>query len=115
MTSLIISEKEDSKESIAVRYTVITGYPGETDKDFEILKNFLGRYKSGRHIAAFSWFPEEGTIEYSRAKEKGDAIDESIAATRLAELSSIGDSLYADWNEMLLNKTIRVLYSAAIE
>ncbi len=105
----ILKQIEDSKETIAVRYTVITGYPGETDKDFEILKNFLGRYKSGRHIAAFSWFPEEGTIEYSRAKEKGDAINESIAATRLAELSSIGDSLYADWNEMLLNKTIRVL------
>lgn len=105
----IMNRIEHSKSRIAVRYTVITGYPGETEEDFEILRDFLGRYKSGRHIAAFSWYPEEGTLEYSRAKERCDAVDESVAAARLAEISSIGDSLYADWDEMLLNKTIKVL------
>ncbi|MCK5037163.1 MAG: radical SAM protein, partial [Candidatus Sabulitectum sp.] len=97
----IMEQLDDSPLDIAVRYTVITGYPGETESDFIALRDFLGRYDSGRHIAAFSWYPEEGTLEYARAVENGDAVDDSTASRRLAALSAVGDSLYANWDQLL--------------
>lgn len=105
----IMEQLDDSPLDIAVRYTVITGYPGETESDFIALRDFLGRYDSGRHIAAFSWYPEEGTLEYARAVENGDAVDDSIASRRLAALSAVGDSLYANWDQLLQGREISVL------
>ena len=105
----IMEQLDNSPIDVAVRYTVITGYPGETEKDYTDLRDFLGRYRSGRHIAAFSWYPEEGTLEYSRAIARGDAVDDSIASRRLAAISSVGDALYADWDERLTGKELLVL------
>ncbi len=104
----IMEELDNSPVEIAVRYTVITGYPGETEADFSELRDFLGRYRSGRHIAAFSWYPEEGTLEYSRAIARGDAVDDSTASGRLASISAVGDSLYADWDERLYGRELSI-------
>lgn len=105
----IMERIEKSSLEIAVRYTVITGYPGETHSDFEKLLAFLGDYPSGRHIAAFTWYPEEGTREYARTIERQDSIDPGVASERLALLSSVGDSLYAGWDERLEGRVITVL------
>jgi len=105
----IMEQLEESPAEIAVRYTVITGYPGETEDDFIQLRNFLGRYRCGRHIAAFTWYPEEGTLEYERAASRGDAVDDSTASYRLASLSSVGDSLYADWDDRLQGRVIDIV------
>lgn len=105
----IMEQLEDSPFEIAVRYTVITGYPGETEADFTALRDFLGRYRTGRHIAAFSWYPEEGTLEHSRAIARGDAVDDSTASRRLAAISAVGDSLYADWDERLYGRELSIL------
>ena len=105
----IMEQLDSSPVEIAVRYTVITGYPGETETDFRALRDFLGRYRSGRHIAAFSWYPEEGTLEYSRAIARGDAVDDSTASRRLAAISAVGDALYADWDERLYGRELPIL------
>jgi ribosomal protein S12 methylthiotransferase len=105
----IMEKIEQSSVEVAVRYTVITGYPGETESDFSLLREFLGRYSSGRHIAAFSWFPEEGTREYSRTIVRGDTVSDATASMRLASLSAVGDSLYADWNNRLYGRRISIL------
>jgi ribosomal protein S12 methylthiotransferase len=105
----IMEGLEQSRIEIAVRYTVITGYPGETENDFIRLRNFLGDYRCGRHIAAFPWYPEEGTLEHTRAITEGDAVDDSTASERLASISSVGDALYADWDERLEGRVIDIL------
>ena len=105
----IMETLDDLPMEIAVRYTVITGYPGETEADFLSLMDFLGRYRAGRHIAAFGWYPEEGTLEYSRAIDRGDSVDDSTASRRLAAISSVGDSLYSDWDERLCGRELDVL------
>ncbi|MCK5131551.1 MAG: radical SAM protein [Candidatus Sabulitectum sp.] len=105
----IMEQLDSSPVEIAVRYTVITGYPGETETDFRALRDFLGRYRSGRHIAAFSWYPEEGTLEYSRAIARGDAVDDSTASRRLAAISAVGDALYADWDDRLYGRELSIL------
>jgi ribosomal protein S12 methylthiotransferase len=105
----IMAGLDDLPFETSVRYTVITGYPGETSDDFRTLLDFLGSYRSGRHIAAFSWYPEEGTAECSRALEKGDHIDQQTASMRLAAVSSVADALYDSWGARLLGRTITVL------
>ncbi len=93
----------------AVRFTVITGYPGETAEDFDSLLSFLGRWRSPRHIAAFPWWPEEGTGEYFRAAAKGDAVAGPEASRRLAAISSLGECLYQSWAERLSGVVFPVL------
>ena len=110
----IMDQIENSPVEIAVRYTVITGYPGETEADYAALRDFLGRYRSGRHIAAFSWYPEEGTLEYSRAITRGDAVDDSTASLRLAAISAVGDALYADWDNRLFGRELSILATSSV-
>ncbi len=105
----IMEQLDKAQIDIAVRYTVITGYPGETESDFIKLRDFLGRYKSARHIAAFSWYPEEGTLEYKRTMDKGDAVDDSTASRRLAAISAVGDGLYSNWDLRLEGREVFVL------
>ncbi len=105
----IMERLENSSMEIAVRYTVITGYPGETQEDFHRLTGFLGDYRCGRHIAAFTWYPEEGTREFYRTIERQDSVDQGTASERLAILSSVGDSLYANWDQRLEGRIISVL------
>ena len=105
-----LMEKIDSMDTeFAVRYTVITGYPGETEEDFTRLRKFLGDYSSARHIAAFQWYPEEGTLEYSRTMKNQDEVEYGTAAERLATVSAVGDALYARWDEKLEGQSVTVL------
>ena len=94
---------------VAVRFTLITGYPGETQQDFETLRDFLGRWPSLRHIAAFSWWPEEGTREFRRVRKTRDRVPEHVAMSRLSCLSSIGESIYHSWSEKLAELPFPVL------
>lgn len=105
----IMEDLEGLSREVAVRFTVITGYPGETTGDFAALESFLGRWRSLRHIAAFPWWPEEGTREYLRAAAEGDAVAGPEASRRLAALSSLGECLYQSWAERLSGAAVPVL------
>lgn len=107
--SEIAESVESLSRTVAVRATVITGYPGETDSDFEQLISFLGSWPSLRHIAAFPWWPEEGTREFERAGSEGDGIPSDLAEERLSALSSLGEALYHSWETRLDGKTLEVM------
>ncbi len=107
--SRIMETIEGLSRPVAVRFTVITGYPGETDRDFHCLESFLGRWPSLRHIAAFPWWPEEGTTEYERAALQGDAVPGHEAGQRLSALSSLGESIYHSWTERLMGQRFPVM------
>ncbi len=107
--SRIMDTIEGLSRPVAVRFTVITGYPGETDEDFSRLEDFLGRWPSLRHIAAFSWWPEEGTEEYARAARAEDSVPEHIARQRLFALSSLGEGIYHSWIDRLSGSVFPVM------
>ena len=67
-----------------VRTSVIVGHPGESDEDFEILKNFLKEYQFDR-VNVFAYSDEEGTSAYNRK----DKIDEKIIEKRIKEIQKI--------------------------
>jgi len=67
-----------------VRTSVIVGHPGESNEDFEILKNFLKEYQFDR-VNVFAYSDEEGTSAYNRK----DKIDEKIIEKRIKEIQKI--------------------------
>jgi ribosomal protein S12 methylthiotransferase len=112
--SRIMDTIEGLSRPVAVRFTVITGYPGETDRDFRCLERFLGGYPSIRHIAAFPWWPEEGTPEYERAARQGDAVPEHVTMERLSVLSSLGEGIYHSWTERLTGQRFPVMADTSL-
>lgn len=103
---------DKSDMELAVRTTVIVGYPGETDTDFDRLIGFLSDYDCLRTISAFPYWPEEGTIEYSR-KTSGDLPGSDTVQSRLMRIGDVSDQLYAVWADRIEGKIIEVLADTA--
>jgi len=58
---------------LAVRTTVIVGFPGETESDFETLLEFLEEMQFDR-VGCFTYSPQEGTRAYDMADDVPDAL-----------------------------------------
>lgn len=69
---------------IAIRTTLITGFPGETKKDHKILLDFVKRMRFDR-LGVFKYSPEENTA----AAEFDDQIDDDTKQTRYDEIMQL--------------------------
>ncbi|MCK5065067.1 MAG: MiaB/RimO family radical SAM methylthiotransferase [Candidatus Fermentibacteraceae bacterium] len=103
---------DKSKIELSVRTTVIVGYPGETDADFETLIEFLSDYDCLRTISAFPYWPEEGTREFSR-KTADNIPGSNTVQSRLMRIGDVADQIYTVWAEKLEGKVIEVLADTA--
>ncbi|MFO7950937.1 MAG: MiaB/RimO family radical SAM methylthiotransferase [Candidatus Fermentibacteraceae bacterium] len=106
----IMRRVEAADRRIAVRATVIAGYPGETGEDFRRLLDFLGEYPSIRNLVAFPYYSEPGTREHGR---DGDRPSESAVRERLAELSAVAEAAWLRWDGVLGEGTFAVLVDEA--
>ena len=66
---------------VAIRTSVMVGFPGETDADFAELLDFVAEQRF-RHLGCFSYSQEEGTV----AGRMAEQIDEAVKAERLAQV-----------------------------
>ena len=73
---------------IALRTTVMVGFPGETEDEFQELLDMLEEAEFD-YVGAFAFSPEEGT----RAATLPDQIDEETKAERLQEVRDLADSI----------------------
>ncbi len=89
---------------VAIRTTLIVGYPGETESDFEELKEFVRQARFSR-MGVFAYSPEEGTAAF----ELGDPVDEETKQNRIDELMAIQESISLENNRQRVGKTYRVL------
>ena len=90
---------------IHLRTTLMVGHPGETDEDFEELKEFVRKARFDR-MGAFAYSEEEGTFS---AKEYEDDIPESIKQRRLDELMAIQQELSAELSHAKIGQTYKVI------
>ncbi len=74
--------------NVALRTSVIVGYPGETDDDFQRLVEFLKRVEFD-YLGIFEFSPEEGTA----AAELPNQLDYDIVSERHRELSELRDAI----------------------
>lgn len=89
---------------VAIRTTLITGYPGETEDAFEELKTFIKTVRFDR-MGVFTYSPEEDTPAFPL----GDPIPENIKTERMEELMDIQQKISMEINEEKVGKTFKVL------
>ena len=89
---------------IAIRTTLIVGYPGETENDFNSLRDFVEEMKFDR-LGIFTYSEEEGT----GAAHLDDNIPRHVKDDRKNILLDIQHEISLDRNESFVGKTLKVL------
>ena len=84
-----------------LRTTFITGFPGETEEDFEILSQFVNDARFDR-LGCFSYSPEEGTP----AEKLPDRVDAETAVRRGEIIMEQQYGIFTDKLEALLGQTV---------
>ena len=93
-----------SVPGITLRTTAMVGFPGETEKDFEELCEFIKETEFDR-FGAFTYSAEEGTL----AAEMDGQIDEQVKQDRYDALMAIQLDISTRLNENKVGKTVTVL------
>ncbi len=93
---LLLKKLRDRIPNVAIRSTFIVGYPGETEEEFQTLKNFLQEQRLDK-VGVFVYSPEEDTPAY----EMDGQILEDVAQERYHELMSVQSLISQEVNESL--------------
>lgn len=101
----LIDRLRQEVPGIHIRTTMIVGHPGETEEDFEELKEFV-RYARFERMGAFAYSEEEGT--YS-ALHYADNIPHKVKQQRLDELMAIQQEISTELNATKIGQIYRVL------
>jgi ribosomal protein S12 methylthiotransferase len=89
---------------VALRTSLIVGFPGEGRREFEGLKTFV-REAAFDHLGVFTYSPEEGTAAF----ETGDAVSESEKLARQEDLMQTQAVISGVINKKYLNQQVEVL------
>ena len=103
-TTLLIKRFRELVPDIVLRTTLIVGYPGETDKDFEILKKWVKEMRFER-LGCFKYSHEEDTHAYLLK----DDVPEELKQKRLNEIMEIQSKIAFNNNERLVGKVFKCL------
>ncbi len=89
---------------IAVRTTVITGFPGETEKDFKELLDFVEEVKF-EHLGAFAFSREPGTESF----DMDGQLDEKVKQNRLRQIEELQHKINMEKFKSMAGKKIPVI------
>ena len=103
MTDLILSIRSILPE-IAIRSTFILGYPGETNKDFEILKKWVKKMRFER-LGCFTYSHEENTHSYNLS----DDVPQEIKQKRANEIMNIQSQISWELNQQKINSVYKCI------
>ncbi|MCC8188076.1 MAG: 30S ribosomal protein S12 methylthiotransferase RimO [Bacteroides sp.] len=90
---------------IHLRTTLMVGYPGETEEDFEELKEFVRKVRFDR-MGAFVYSEEEGTFA---AENQVDDVPDEVKQARLDELMEIQQEISAQLAAAKVGQTLQVI------
>tara|TARA_B000000475_G_C16003191_1_gene449713 strand:+ start:215 stop:1507 length:1293 start_codon:yes stop_codon:yes gene_type:complete len=100
-----------TNENIAIRTSVIVGFPNETDKDFNNLVNFVEETQFDR-LGVFKYSEEEGT---SAAVDFKDNIPKNIKEERYEVIMKIQQKINLSKNKQRLNKREKIIIDVSNE
>ena len=95
---------------LTIRSTFITGFPGETDEDFELLLQFLEEAQLDR-VGAFAYSPVEG----AEANRLPDPVPEALREERRQRLMELQEDISTQRLERKIGREIEVLVEEADE
>lgn len=105
-----ISRLRNSVSEIAIRTTIIVGYPGETEEHFESLKSFIEEIKFDR-LGIFTYSEEEGTA----AAALEDNVPRKVKDERKNSLQDIQHDISLEKNELFIGKELKVIIDKSTE
>ena len=100
----LISKIRTKVPGIAIRTTLIVGYPGETNSDFNLLKDWIKEIKFDR-LGCFTYSHEEDTHAYSLI----DDVPEEIKRNRANEIMKIQSEISWELNKNKIGKEFNVI------
>ena len=89
---------------LALRTTLIVGYPGETENDYNQLRDFVEEIRFDR-LGIFTYSEEDGTP----AADLKDDVPREVKDERLNELQEIQNGISLERNESFMGTTMKVL------
>lgn len=107
-TDHLIEEIRSELPEVAIRTTLIVGYPGETDEDFEEMLSWV-KSKRFERLGVFTYSHEENTHAYNFE----DDVPENIKKERADRIMEAQSHISHDHNRSLVGKELKVLIDRA--
>lgn len=104
-TYKLINDIRREVPGIHLRTTLMVGFPGEGEEEFEELKEFVRRVRFDR-MGAFAYSEEEGTYAASHLK---DEVPDEVKQRRLSELMELQQKISAEVQAEKIGKTMEVI------
>ena len=101
----LVRRMREEVPGIHIRTTLMVGFPGETDEDFEELKAFV-KWARFERMGAFAYSEEEGT--YSE-QHYDDDVAEDVKQARLDKIMRIQQNISAELEAEKVGKTLKVI------
>lgn len=101
----LIKKIREKVPEIRIRTTLMVGFPGEGDKEFEELMEFVRQQRFDR-MGAFTYSEEDDTFA---AKMFEDSIPQEVKQKRLDRLMEIQQEIASELNSEMVGKTFKVL------
>jgi ribosomal protein S12 methylthiotransferase len=103
-TTQLLKDFRAAVPGMAIRTTLIVGYPGETEEDFQILKNWVEEMRFER-LGCFAYSHEENTHAFSLE----DNVPEDVKQARATEIMEIQAQISWDLNQEKIGQTFRCI------
>ena len=104
-TMELIQAIREKVPGIHIRTTLLVGFPGETEEDFQELMEFV-KWAKFERMGAFAYSEEEGT--YS-AKHYEDDVPEEVKQSRLDQLMALQQDISAEVEAEKVGKVLKVI------
>jgi len=103
-TNALLKKCREMVPNMAFRTTLIVGYPGETQEDFELLKNWVKDTRFER-LGCFTYSHEENTHAYALE----DDVPAEVKQQRANEIMELQAQISWEKNQAYVGKTLRCL------
>src|SRR5690606_3454742 len=100
----LVNSIRDIIPEIALRTTLICGYPGETEKDFDELKEWVAETEFDR-LGCFTYSHEENTHAFSLEND----VPEEVKDVRVEEIMDIQQNISFEKNQQKVGKVFKVM------
>lgn len=103
-TNALLEAFRSKVPGMTIRTTLICGYPGETEEDFQEMKAWVQEQKFDR-LGCFTYSHEENTHAYNLV----DDVPEEVKQRRVEEIMEIQSQISYDLNQEKIGQTFKVL------
>ncbi len=103
-TTKLLKEFREAVPEMTIRTTLIVGYPGETEEDFQILKQWVEEMRFER-LGCFTYSHEENTHAYNLE----DDVPQEVKQQRANEIMEIQSQISWEMNQQRIGQELKVV------